>query len=141
MRPCNNDPLFPDAEVPHGGVRGRWRCRTFLEKLLMLAGIACVAIPFLVNLGEIVVDGAEETCVVQHGVNERPKTEQRTPHRARSLLYVGGMFFLLGIIEHHRAGRYEERFKATMRPDRPIVEKEWCPEDNMSETAGADKSQ
>ena len=58
----------------------------------------------------------------------------------RMLLYVGGVFFLLSMIERHRAGRYEEWFKATMRPSRPVIEEEWHPENGAKETGGADHS-
>ena len=58
----------------------------------------------------------------------------------RMLLYVGGAFFLLGIIEHRRADRYEKWFKATMRPSPPVIEEEWRPENGGMETGGADRS-
>jgi hypothetical protein len=198
LQSYDRDPIFLGAEFPARDRAGRWRCRSFLEKLLILIASGCVAVSFSVK-EEVIVDGPGVTCIFHQGLGEVRcesfnvadirKIEVKKPGKTwnvwadlqisfnsgkavvmrvpaitrekskaefeeglkkgayysmtrpfRMLLYVGGAFFLLGIMEHRRAGRYEAWFKATMRPSRPVIEEEWRPENNGKETGGADHS-
>ena len=198
LQSYDNDPIFLGTELPARDRAGRWRCRSFLEKLFMLIGSGCVAVSFSVK-EEVIVDGSGVTCIFHQGLGEvrcesfnvadiqkielnkpgktgmvwadlqisfsngkaiRMRVPARTREKAKAefeeglkngayywmvwpfriLFYVGGAFFLLGIIEHRRADRYEEWFKATMRPSRPVIEEEWQPENSGKETGGAGHS-